>query len=66
MSSLEYFQQKFNLQVEVEVNLRPTVSQPVCLGVGLTFGTHEEVFLFCLTIAGFLLWGALSDERTDQ
>jgi hypothetical protein len=42
---------------EVEVKLRLTISQPVSLGVGLT------IFVFSLTIAGFLLWGALSDER---
>jgi hypothetical protein len=52
--------------VEVEVNLQPTVSQPVCLGVVLPSGTLEQIFVFCLTIADFLLWGALPDERTDQ
>jgi hypothetical protein len=49
--------------VEVEVNLRPTVSRPVYLGVGLPSGAHDQVFVFCLTIAGFLMWGTLSDER---
>jgi hypothetical protein len=46
-----------------EVKLRPTVSRPVCLGVGLPSGTHDQNFFFCLTVAGFLMWGALSDER---
>jgi hypothetical protein len=36
--------------VEVEVNLRPTVCRPVCLGVGLLSGTYDQIFLFCLTI----------------
>jgi hypothetical protein len=47
---------------EVEVNLRPTISRPVCLDVGLPSGAHDHIFVFCLTIAGFLLWDALSDE----
>jgi hypothetical protein len=51
-------------EVEVEVNLRPTVSRPVCLGVGLPSGAHGQIFVFCLTIADFLMWGTLSDERT--
>jgi hypothetical protein len=49
--------------VEVEVNLGPTINRPVCLGVGLPFGAHDQIFVFCLIIAGFLLWGSLSDER---
>jgi hypothetical protein len=40
---------------EVEVKLRPTISWPACLGVGLPSGAHDLIF-FCLTIAGFLLW----------
>jgi hypothetical protein len=37
------------------VNLQPTVCRPVCLGVGLLSGTHDQIFLFCLTIVGFLM-----------
>jgi hypothetical protein len=48
---------------EEEVNLRPKVSRPVCLGVGLPSGAHDQIFVFCLTIAGFLMCGTLSDER---
>jgi hypothetical protein len=40
---------------EALVNIRPTVSRPVCLLVGR--------FFFCLTIAGFLMWRTLSRER---
>jgi hypothetical protein len=25
---------------------------------------HDQIFVLCLRIAGFLMWGALSDERT--
>jgi hypothetical protein len=50
---------------EVEVNLRLTVSRPVCLGVGLPSGAHDQIFVFYLTIVGFLMWGTLSDERMD-
>jgi hypothetical protein len=34
----------------------------VCLCVGLPSGAHDQIFVFCLTIAGFLMWGALSEE----
>jgi hypothetical protein len=51
--------------LEVEVNLRPMVSRSVCLGVRLPSGAHDQIFVFCLMIAGLLLWGALSDERMD-
>jgi hypothetical protein len=52
-----------NSIVEVEVNLRSTVSWSVCLGVGFPSGAHNQIFFLSLTIAGFLMWGALSDER---
>jgi hypothetical protein len=52
------------VEVEVEVNIRPTVNRPVCLGVGLPSGAHDQIFVFCLTIAGFLMCGTLSDKRT--
>jgi hypothetical protein len=43
---------------EVEVKLRP-----FCLGVVLPSEAHDQIFVFCLTVAGFLLWSALSDKR---
>jgi hypothetical protein len=27
----------------MELNLRPTVSRPVCLGVGPPFGSHDQI-----------------------
>jgi hypothetical protein len=54
------------IQVEVEVTLRLTASQSVCLGVRHPFGAHDRILLFP-SIAGKLLcsssWGALYDER---
>jgi hypothetical protein len=35
------------------------------LGVGLPSGAHDEIFVFCLTIAVLLMWGVFSDERMD-
>jgi hypothetical protein len=49
---------------EVEVNLRPTVSRPVCHGVGLPSGAHYQIFVFCLKIAHFFIWGTLTNEKT--
>jgi hypothetical protein len=42
-------------KVEVEVNLQPTVSRPVCLDVGLSSEAHDQIFFTSLMIAGFLL-----------
>jgi hypothetical protein len=50
---------------EVEVNFLPTVSRPLCPGVGLPSGAHDQIFVFFLTIAGLYMWGTLSDERMD-
>jgi hypothetical protein len=43
-------------QVEVEVNLQPTVSRPVCLGAGIPSGSHDWISFNSLTI-GFLDMG---------
>jgi hypothetical protein len=42
---------------------RPKVSRPECLGMGLPTGTYDQIFLFCLTIVGFLMFDILSDEK---
>jgi hypothetical protein len=31
--------------------------------IGLSSGDHHQIFVFCLTIVGFLIWGTLFDER---
>jgi hypothetical protein len=44
--------------------LRPAVIRPACLGVGHPFGAYDQILFFCRKIAWFLMWVALSDERT--
>jgi hypothetical protein len=39
--------------------LRPTVNRPVCHGVWVP----RPGFCYCQTVAGLLMWGALSDVR---
>jgi hypothetical protein len=45
---------------EVEVKLRLMVIRPVYLGARLPSEAHDQICIFCLTVAGFL---AVSDER---
>jgi hypothetical protein len=48
--------------LKLKLKLRQTVSRPAYLGVKLSSGAHDQI-IFCLAIAGFLMWDALSDER---
>jgi hypothetical protein len=44
--------------------LRPTVGRPVCLGVKPHLGSQDQFFVTVKTVAGLLMWGILSDDRT--
>jgi hypothetical protein len=43
---------RVQVQVQVEVNLRRTVSPLVSLGVRLPFGAYDQIFVFCLSWFG--------------
>jgi hypothetical protein len=43
--------------------LKPTVTRPVCLGIKHPSEAYDQIFI-SQTVAGLLMWGALSDERT--
>jgi hypothetical protein len=51
--------------LSLSLMLRPPVSRPVCLGIKHPSGACEQIFIIVLTVAGLLILGALSDEKTD-
>jgi hypothetical protein len=48
---------ELNWTLSLSLTLRPMVSRPPS-------GAYEQIFYYCQTVAGLLIWGALSDERT--
>jgi hypothetical protein len=52
------------LSLSLSLILRPTVSWPVCLGIKHPSGDYDQIFITGRQFAGFLMRGALSDERT--
>jgi hypothetical protein len=53
------------LKIKIEVNLRPTVGCPVCLGVRRRSGTCDQ-WHFLQTVACLLFCSSLSDEKTGM
>jgi hypothetical protein len=53
-----------SLSLNLSFMLRPTVSQPVCLGIKAPIWGLRPDLCYCQTVAGLFMWGALSDERT--
>jgi hypothetical protein len=43
--------------------LRPTVSRSVSLGIKHLSGARDKIIISVKTVAGLLMWGALSHER---
>jgi hypothetical protein len=54
----------FSTPLKVKVILRPAVSRPVYLGRQAPIWGLRPDFYNYQTVAGLLMWGALSDERT--
>jgi hypothetical protein len=52
------------LTLSLSLMLRPTVSRPVYLGINHPSGAYDQIFINRRTVAGLLMWGALSDGRT--
>jgi hypothetical protein len=46
--------------------LRPTVSWPVCLWKKRPSEAYDQILITVKTVAGLLMWGTLSDERTGM
>jgi hypothetical protein len=44
--------------------LRPTICRTNCLDVKHRTGAQDQIFITVKTVAGLLIWSALSDERT--
>jgi hypothetical protein len=53
------------VSLSLSLILRPTVSRPVCLGIKHLSGAYGQIFI-SQRIAGLLMWGTLSDERTSM
>jgi hypothetical protein len=51
-----------SLSLSLSLMLRLTFSRPVCLGIKHPSGAYDQIFI-SQTVAGLLMWGALSDER---
>jgi hypothetical protein len=54
----------FRRLLNLSLTLRPTVSRPICLGIKHQSGAYDNIFITVKTVAGLLMWGALSDDRT--
>jgi hypothetical protein len=58
-----------NSLLKVKVILRPTLCRSVHLGIRHPPGTRDQFFPildFFWTFSGLLMWGALSNEKSDQ
>jgi hypothetical protein len=52
----------FVLRLKVKVMLRPSVSRPVCLGVGHPSGAHAQIYITVRQLCVLPVWSALSHE----
>jgi hypothetical protein len=63
--SLDYILVRNVYKANITMNTQRTlVSLPVCLGIKHPSGAYDQIFYYCQTDAGLLMWDTLSDERT--
>jgi hypothetical protein len=63
-SPLYYFNLQNQVKIRLKVMLWQAVSRPVSLGVKRPSATNDQIFITVKTVAGLIMWGAFSHERT--
>jgi hypothetical protein len=55
-----------NQYLKLKLKFRPTVGRPVCLGVGLSSGTHVQIFLSCVDTDGSVIYCTIPSESCQS
>jgi hypothetical protein len=64
LSDPSFTASRAELNYQLSLLLRPTVSRPVCLGIKHPFGAYGQIFSTSVTVTVLFLWSVLSDERS--